>query len=175
MLIEFTVGNFKSFRDKTTFSMIAANLTSDNPALDQANVIPIKKDLRLLKSAAVYGANASGKSNLGTALWFMRHLTLNSSREAFTPAELGLEPFLLDRESRGRLSFFEVVFLLDGMQYRYGFEVDRTRIISEWLFRAKTKEVALFVREGQEIDAKRAFKEGKGLEVRTRQGALFFR
>ena len=56
MLIEFTVGNFKSFRDKTTFSMIAANLTSEDPALDTDNVISVSKNLSLLKSAAVYGA-----------------------------------------------------------------------------------------------------------------------
>ena len=174
MLIEFTVGNFKSFRDKTTFSMIAANLTSDAPALDQDNVIPVKKDLRLLKSAAVYGANASGKSNLGLALKFMRQFVLDSAREASTPAMAGMEPFLLDREIRKQSSFFEVVFLLDEVQYRYGFEVDRSHVVSEWLFYVpKTKEVALFVRDGQEIGVKTNFKEGKGLEVRTRREALF--
>lgn len=174
MLIEFTVGNFKSFRDKTTFSMIAANLTSDDPVLDQDNVIPVKKDLRLLKSAAVYGANASGKSNLGVAISFMRQFTLNSSKEAYTPDEFGLEPFLLDYESRKQPSFFEMVFLLDGTQYRYGFEADQGSVISEWLFHVpKTKEATLFVREGQTISVRAGFKEGKGLEVRTRAEALF--
>ncbi len=174
MLIEFTIGNFKSFRDKTTFSMIAANLTSDDPALDRDNVIPIKKDLRLLKSAAVYGANASGKSNLGVALRFMRQFVLNSAREAVTITELGLEPFLLDRETRQQPSFFEVVFLMDSIQHRYGFEIDKSHVVSEWLFHVpKTKEVSLFVREGQEISVRTGFKEGKGLEMRTRPEALF--
>ncbi len=174
MLIEFTVGNFKSFRDRTTFSMIAANLTSDDPALDQDNVIPIKKDLRLLKSAAVYGANASGKSNLGLALRFMRQFVLDSGREAITPADLGLEPFLLSWDTQEQPSFFEVVFLLNEVQYRYGFEVDRSRILSEWLFHVpKTKEVALFTREEQDVTARTGFNEGKGLDVRTRPEALF--
>ena len=174
MLIEFTVGNFKSFRDKTTFSMIAANLTSDDSALDQDNIISIKKDLRLLKSAAVYGANASGKSNLGLALRFMCQFVLDSAREAFNPAEGGLEPFLLNLESREQPSFFEMVFLTGGRQYRYGFEADRSHVVSEWLFHVpKTKEVALFVREGQEIDVRMGFKEGKRLEMRTRPEALF--
>ena len=110
MLTEFTVGNFKSFRDKTTFSMIAANLTSEDPALDTSNVIPVSKNLSLLKSAAVYGANASGKSNLGIALRFMRDMIVMSAREDVTPTEAGLEPFLLGRESRTRPSFFEMVF-----------------------------------------------------------------
>lgn len=174
MLIEFTIGNFKSFRDKTTFSMIAANLTSDDPVLDQENVIPVKKNLRLLKSATVYGANASGKSNLGLALKFMRQFVLDSAREAYTPAEAGLEPFLLDIRTLEQPSFFEVVFLMEDIQYRYGFEVDKSRVASEWLFHVpKTKEVALFTREEQEISARVGFKEGKGLEVRTRPEALF--
>lgn len=174
MLIEFTVGNFKSFRGKTTFSMIAANLTSDDPALDQDNVIPVKRNLRLLKSAALYGANASGKSNLGLALRFMRQFVLDSAREASTPTGLGLESFLLDIKTPRQPSFFEMVFMIDGIQYRYGFEVDKSHIISEWLFYVpKTKEVALFTREEQEVSARAGFKEGKGLEVRTRPGALY--
>jgi AAA15 family ATPase/GTPase len=174
MLIEFTVGNFKSFRDKTTFSMIAANLTSEDPDLDTENVIPISKNLSLLKSAAVYGANASGKSNLGIALRFMRDLVHSSAREAIMPVETGLEPFLLDQESHTRPSFFEMVFLLAGRQYRYGFEVDKTQVVSEWLFHVpKTKEVSLFTRERQEISIRTGFKEGKGLESKTRKDALF--
>jgi hypothetical protein len=174
MLIEFTVGNFKSFRDKTTFSMIAANLTSEDPALDTDNVIPVSKNLSLLKSAALYGANASGKSNLGIALRFMRDFVHASAREAITPVEAGLEPFLLDWQTRSRPSFFETVFLLEGRQYRYGFEVDKAQVVSEWLFHVpKIKEVALFVREGQEISVRPGFKEGKDLEARTRKDALF--
>ncbi len=153
MLIEFTVGNFKSFRDKTTFSMVAANLTSEDPSLDEDNVIPVKKNLSLLKTAAIYGANASGKSNFGVALRFMRQFVLDSAREASTPAAIGLEPFLLDTQTREQPAFFEMIFLIDGRQYRYGFEADKTHIVSEWLFYVpKTKEVALFLREGQVIN-----------------------
>ena len=174
MLIEFTVGNFKSFRDKTTFSMIAANLTSSDPALDLDNVIPVKKDLRLLKSAAVYGANASGKSNLGLALAFMRRFVLDSAREEHLPPDFGLEPFLLDREGRDNPSFFEMIFLLGGVQYRYGFEVDQSRVLCEWLFHVpKVKEIALFTREEQEIVARAGFKKGRTLDSKTRPEALY--
>ena len=174
MLIEFTVGNFKSFRDKTTFSMIAANLTSEDPALDTGNVIPISKNLSLLKIAAVYGANASGKSNLGIALRFMRDFVHASAREKVMPAEVGLEPFFLDYATRTQPSFFEMVFLLEGRQYRYGFEVDKAQVVSEWLFHVpKIKEAVLFIRKGQEFDVRSGFKEGKGLEIRTRKEALF--
>lgn len=174
MLIEFTVGNFKSFRDKTTFSMVAANLTSEDPVLDTNNIVPISKNLSLLKSATVYGANASGKSNLGLALRFMRDFVSYSASEAVTPAGIGLEAFRLDRETRTQPSFFEIVFLLDKRQYRYGFEANKEQVISEWLFHVpKTKEVALFVRDRQEIEVKSGFKGGKGIETKARPEALF--
>jgi len=174
MLIEFTVGNFKSFRDKTTFSMIAANLTSEDPALDRDNVIPIKKNLSLLKTAALYGANASGKSNFGVALRVMRQFVMDSSRDVAAPTALGVEPFLLNMETREQPSYFEIVFVVDGQQFRYGFEADKSHVVSEWLFYVpKTKEVMLFMREAQAIHVKAGFKEGKGLEVRTRKEALF--
>ena len=174
MLIEFTVGNFKSFRDKTTFSMIAANLASEDPALDRDNVITVSKNLSLLKSAAVYGANASGKSNLGVALRFMRELVVMSAREDMAPGKAGMEPFLLNWDKRKEPSFFEVIFRLKQRQYRYGFEVTETQIVSEWLFHVpRTKEVALFIREGQGFDVRSGFKQEKELAGKTRAGALF--
>ncbi|MBV9849957.1 MAG: AAA family ATPase [Armatimonadetes bacterium] len=180
MLIEFSVENFKSFRDRTTFSMIAANIKSAEERLDTENTIPISDDLSLLTSAAIYGKNASGKSNLGAALRFMRDMVLYSSSilRPLNPEtledELPTEPFLLNAKTRQQPSFFEIVFLLDGTQYRYGFEADATHIVSEWLFYVPSRrEYALFIREGQEISVKSNFKEGKGLEEKTRDVALF--
>ena len=63
MLIEFSIGNYKSFKDIVTFSMVAANLTSKNKKLDVTNTFNYKKSMNLLKAAAIYGSNASGKSN----------------------------------------------------------------------------------------------------------------
>ena len=68
MLIEFTVGNYRSFKDTVTLSMVAANLVSQDKSVDENNVFAVDKKLSLLKSAAIYGANASGKSNLAKAL-----------------------------------------------------------------------------------------------------------
>jgi AAA15 family ATPase/GTPase len=72
MLIEFSVGNDRSFKEKVTFSMVAANLVAKDKTLNENNVFEIDDDLKLLKSSAIYGANASGKSNLAKALHFMR-------------------------------------------------------------------------------------------------------
>ena len=77
MLIEFSVGNYRSFKEPVTFSMVAANLVAKDKNLDANNVFAADKDLRLLKSAAIYGANASGKSNLARALNFMKQFMIN--------------------------------------------------------------------------------------------------
>ena len=164
MLIEFTVGNFRSFKEQETFSMVAANLTSPDPRLDTENVIPIDKDLKLLTSAAIYGRNSSGKSNLLAALRFMREFVLNSSRDTQATDAIHTEPFRLSTETRDKPSFFEIAFIVEGKRYRYGFEVNAERVISEWLFTVPTiREAMLFQREGAEIDVSSRFKEGRGL------------
>ena len=174
MLIEFTVGNFRSFKEQETFSMVAANLTSPDPRLDTENVIPIDKDLKLLTSAAIYGRNSSGKSNLLAALRFMREFVLNSSRDTQATDAIHTEPFRLSTETRDKPSFFEIAFIVEGKRYRYGFEVNAERVISEWLFTVPTiREAMLFQREGAEIDVSSRFKEGRGLQERTRPNALF--
>lgn len=80
MLIEFSVGNYRSFKQIVTFSMVAANIVSKDKNLDENNVFQVNEELHLLKSAAIYGANASGKSNLAKALGFMAWFTVNSSK-----------------------------------------------------------------------------------------------
>lgn len=174
MLIEFSVSNYKSFRDRVTFSMIAANIKSPAPKLDESNTIKINDKLSLLTTAAIYGKNASGKSNFGKALSFMRNHVINSSAMSFFGDATDVTPFILSTSTRDKPSEFECVFLLDGKQYRYGFEVTAESIVSEWLFYVPNiREVALFERNEQNIRVKSAFKEGKGLEGRTRPDALF--
>lgn len=174
MLIEFTVGNFRSFKEPETFSMVAASLTSPDPKLDTENVIPVDKGLELLTSAALYGRNSSGKSNLLAALGFMREIVLNSSKDTQATDAIPTEQFRLSTETREQPSLFEVAFIAAGQRYRYGFEVDTRRVVSEWLFTVPTiREATLFQREGEEINVPSRFKEGRGLQERTRPNALF--
>jgi hypothetical protein len=85
-----------------------------------------------------------------------------------------VQPFALSTETEGKPSFFEVVFLIDGIKYRYGFEAARQRILSEWLFFVPSRrEARLFTRDASGILCGRAFKEGRGLEDKTRPNALF--
>ena len=87
----------------------------------------------LLRSAAVYGPNASGKSNLIYALWTMQRLVVDSAKEGQKNEPLPVTPFLLDADSRTRPSEFEVMFVSEGIRYQYGFAATAERIVEEWL------------------------------------------
>jgi uncharacterized protein len=173
MLIEFSVGNYRSFKEKVTFSMVAANLVSQDKDLDTNNVFAVDKELSLVKSAAIYGANASGKSNLAKALQFMKWFMVNSSKETQSTEAIGVERFRLSTETDDQPSFFEIVFLLDGQQHRYGFTADRSKVVSEWLYYVpKTRETKLFDRQEEKFDIAKVYK-ADGITSKTRNNALF--
>ena len=127
MLIEFRVGNFRSFAEPQTFSLVAS---SDSRHPDHCT--PFGK-LRLLKSAAVFGANASGKSNLIAAIDFMRRFVLYSATAMNVGDEIPVVPFQLDPGSRGAASHFEAAIVIEGVRYQYGFTSTSKRVQDEWL------------------------------------------
>jgi AAA15 family ATPase/GTPase len=176
-LVEFSIENFRSIKERVTLSLVASKkLVSQEPTVDEGALFEVDEDLTLLKSIAIYGANASGKSNVMAAMNVMKGLVLNSSKETAATQMLPVEPFRLDEKTISRPSSFEVVFLNADVTYRYGFEATTERITGEWLFASTgSKEQKLFVRTGDEIKVSRSrtFKEGKGLEERTRVNALF--
>jgi hypothetical protein len=152
--------------------MQAAKLRSRNAELEENNVFQAG-GLELLRSAAIYGANASGKSNLIQAMNWMSHFVLKSSKESQVGEPTGVEPFRLSTTTSEEPSYFQIIFYLEGKRYRYGFEVDRQAVRSEWLYHTNKRETRLFIREGKEYDISSVFKEGHGLEARTRPNALF--
>ncbi len=173
MLVEFSVANYRSFKEKVTFSMVAAKVVAKNKELDENNVFVIDRNPPLLKSAAIYGANASGKSNLAKALGFMGWFMINSSKETQSTEKIGVERFRLSTETDLAPSCFEIVFLIDGKRYRYGFEATRERVVSEWLFYVpKVRETKLFERESNNFDVSKIYK-AEGVSQRTRDNALF--
>lgn len=148
-------------------------VASADDTYETTNVIETGKDgLRLLRSAAVYGANASGKSKLVDGLDFMRKLVLSSSKESQQAEEISVQPFRLATQTEKEPSEFEVSFLSEGIRYRYGFEVVATHVVAEWLYyRPKTKEVPLFYREKQDFsDTHATFKRGITGELIRTQG-----
>jgi AAA15 family ATPase/GTPase len=168
MLLEFTIGNFLSFKDKKSLSLEATAIKEHI----ETNIVKLDKQ-QLLRGAVIYGANAGGKSNLIKAMSTMRRILMQSF-EASSTDELGITPFLLSTETSDKPSFFEILFLIDNIRYRYGFEVDNVSIKSEWLFEARKKtEKPLFIRERDGIDVSSSFKEAKDLEEKTRDNALF--
>ena len=176
MLIEFSVGNYLSFKEKVTFSMVAADLSSQNTITDKNNnnIFAIDSELKLLKSAAIYGANASGKSNLANALNFMRQFVLNSSRETQVTDTIDVDNFRLSTETETQPSFFEIVFIIQKKIYRYGFEADINQVFSEWLYHVpKNKEYCLFERKDNLFKIRKKFREGDRLDTITRKNALF--
>jgi uncharacterized protein len=175
MLIEFTVGNYRSFREPVTLSMVASKLVSQNQQLDENTIFEPPGGPRLLISAVIYGANAGGKSNLVAALDLLQWMILNSARLGQAVGGIPVEPFRLSTETLTRPSHFEIVFrTLTGTQYRYGFEADRERVHREWLYHVPTiREALLFERQEDQVRLGAAFKEGRGLAEKTRPNALF--
>jgi AAA15 family ATPase/GTPase len=176
MLIEFRVGNYRSFNEPVTLSMLAADISSKPEELDTNNCFQVNSDVSLLTSAVIYGANASGKSNLIRALHFMRGFVLSSTLEQRITDGIDVAPFLLNTATIDQPSSFEVVFRVDETQYRYGFEVTKQQVISEWLYYLSSSRESTCFTRNQEDGIKvspRNFREGKGLEKHTRDNALF--
>jgi uncharacterized protein len=90
----------------------------------------------LLRSAGIYGANPSGKSNLIASVNFMKWFVLNSSKETQVSEAIDIEPFRLSTETEKEASFFEIVFLLENKNFRYGFEINAEQVVAEWLFQS---------------------------------------
>lgn len=173
MLIEFTVGNYRSFKDPVTLSMVAASLVAKDSNVDENNTVAIDSELKLLKSTAIYGANASGKTNLAKAFSFVKWFMVNSSRETQSTDLIPVEPFRLSTDTQDKPSHFELVFLMDQKKYRYGFEVTRQKVVKEWLFYVpKKRETNLFSRHFDEIKISKKY-DADGLQQRTRSNAFF--
>lgn len=168
MLLEFSVGNYLSFKEKKTLNLVAAGISDFN----ETNTIETER-ATLLKGAVIYGPNASGKSNLIRAMSTMRRLVLFSFNQTSAKG-LNVTPFLLSTETDNKPSHFEVLCQIDGTRYRYGFEVNNRTVAAEWLFETKKNvEKPLFIREKDGIEVMGIFKEGQNLEQKTRDNALF--
>lgn len=189
MLVQFTVGNYRSFQEPVTLSLLAANLDHTDDLLVQDNTFIAGDELKLLKATAIYGANASGKSNLAKAIDFVKWFMMNSFTALKPTDKIHAEPFRLDVKSERNPSCFEIVFFVKNRRYRYGFEVTQDRVISEWLYdvpkrrKSTDKEIyerELFFRQGDtiRIPAKQAYMKGgivdrAVLKKFTRANALF--
>jgi len=161
MIEEFSFGNFKSFKELQSLNMTAAKIKSKNTDIDRTNLITVNDKLSLLKSKAIYGANASGKSNVVKVLDVFINIVKSSVKDE--NVLMKVDSFRLSTETEDTPTFFQLIFRIGGVKYRYGFESDSKIIHSEWLYSTPNqREVSLFIRDGDEIiDIKQNnFKEG---------------
>lgn len=133
MLIEFSNTNFRSYRERQTLSMVRGKLKDDDKLDTHSFPFPDKADMALLRSAAIYGANASGKSNLIRALRTMKQVVVESASWQ-RGQELPMEPYLLSTETAEAPCEFEATFYVNDIRYQYGFSATSERIIEEWLY-----------------------------------------
>lgn len=176
MLLNFAVTNYRSIKERQVFSMMAVDGLPHEESL-----IHSKNGISILPVALLFGANASGKSNILRAFGTMRRMVTNSVRlNPDEPLE-EYEPFLLDEVSRNNNTEFEAEFIVDTghnarLHYRYGFSFSGKLISEEWLYRQKedTNEINLFIRTGGKIQVnKKEFPEGKGKEDTLNNNRLF--
>ena len=163
MIVEFSVKNFRSIRNLETISFVATDLKSSEKykKIDEDNIFSNDKT-NLFKTIGIYGANASGKSNIIKALDYFIKIIAKEPSSSSNMSSL-CEPFLFQDDSEEIESFFQIVLILNKQKFRYGLTVKKNRnlkfddhspysdeiITNEWLFEKNTKE--LFTRTGKTV------------------------
>lgn len=149
MLIQFNFKNFKSFKNETTLDMTATSIT-EHPY----NLINDENGEKYIKTAAIYGANASGKSSVIEAYEFMRNWVMYSFKNASDKENIPIKRFAFDTESKKKPAEFEVFFKYEDEEYQYGFSLDNKKVYEEWLYikNKNGKFSSLFERDSSNIE-----------------------
>ena len=156
MIISFSVENWMSFRDSVTFSMVASRERQHGDRLPKLG----KYNTRVLPVAAIYGGNASGKTNFFKALNFAKMLVVKGTQP---DSHLAVEGFRLDNASIDKPSRFAFELLIDETIYEFAFSVNRKAVLDEKLVViTSTSERVLYSRRGNKIDFDEALKTELG-------------
>ena len=170
MIISFSIENWKSFRDPASFTMVAGKERQHGE-----RVAKVKKySTRLLPVSLIYGGNASGKTNLFSALSFSKMLVVKGTHpDGLIP----LEPFRLATKGEEKPSHFAFELLIDEVVYEYSFVVDRRQVLEERLVQVNSSsEKLLFDRKGEEVEFGAGLKKDQLLQFAfrgTRENQLF--
>jgi len=151
MILEFSVENFRSFRERQTFSMIPDEGRHDGTE----HFIEIGDKYKLLPAAVIYGANASGKSNFIKALQSLRSLVLfeNVKWNSIPGFVFKYDPFSFNSQTAQAPTTYTLDFLIDQIRYTYSVTILATRITKENLFfYPQGREAKLFVRKDQAFE-----------------------
>ncbi|MDF2520572.1 MAG: transporter [Clostridia bacterium] len=175
MLIQFNLKNYKSFKEEISLDMTATSIKEHS-----YNLIEDSSGNKYLKIAAIYGANASGKSNLIDAFGFMRYFVLRSlsledeDEKRNSNPTIPISSFAFDTATKNKPSEFEVFLVHNNVEYQYGFVLDQDKIYEEWLYSKKPKGknyYTLFERLGNKVECgekmKAAEKFADGISDKT--------
>ena len=160
MILEFSIENFKSFKSKQTFSLLADKSKKEY----KHHIVKISEKLQVLPSAVIYGANASGKSNLMKAFQELRKMVLLSGK--YTPKEKlsAYIPFQFNSDLTHQPTYFELYFLLYEVRYLFQLSILNNQVVTEKLFfYPQGRKAKLFVRKGQKFEFGDALKGQKAI------------
>ena len=170
MLLQFRVENHRSLRDEAALSLAAAPALGSDDRLLRSQAIPEP----VLPAVAIYGANASGKTNVLHALGFMQETVLDSHRTWDPDGGCPVEPFAFSAR-KDETSLYEVDLLLNEGRFRYGFVCGRERVEEEWLHAwPDGRKQTWFEREGEKLEFGRNFSgPNEAIRKLTRPNSLF--
>ena len=169
MLIEFSVKNYRSFRDEAVLSMEAVKSSTLKSVL-----IPFG-GMQILPSAAIYGKNGGGKSNIIRAFWLSVQFIRNAQRTQHEKAPIPVTPFALNDYSASEPTKFSFIYTLDGIKYWYSFSATKEKVYTESLYHApKGRKTLVFARVGQEYSFTEAKARRKLISQVVAENQLFF-
>ena len=174
MLLKFQVANHRSIRSTAEISFVAMSLKEQSESLvpcsyTKHGVLPV---------LALYGANASGKSNLLNGMAFFRHTILRSFVDGDMESGMAQRPFLLDEESRRQASTYIADFVLNGIKHQYGFAINNERVVEEWLYQfpKQARQILFYRKAGEEAEfffGRNLKGKNREVEAITRSNTLF--
>jgi AAA15 family ATPase/GTPase len=169
MLVQFSVKNYRSLKDKTTLSMLAG---ADKEHIGDLIAVSDKKSL--VPVAAIYGANSSGKSNILMALRTMQDMITGASAQLLKEKKLPYDPFLFSHGTEGVPTEFEIIYYYNGVKYAYGFSYDTKQILTEDLYHwPNGREALIFSRNRDQYEFRENVNEQMTLAGRTPSNKLY--
>lgn len=172
-LLSFNAQNVRSYRDEVVFSLEATRL-ANSEVVHSLAIAGIKAPVKVLPAAGIFGANASGKTQLLRAMSDMRSIVINSFRRGDRATGVRRRPFLLDEKARQQPSRFEIELILKGVRWQYGFEIDDERVLGEYAYHYPNgRQAMIFNRDFNEVRFGSPFRaKGRALEPLLRENAL---
>ncbi|KJS87013.1 MAG: transporter [Peptococcaceae bacterium BICA1-8] len=172
MLLQFNFSNFKSYKNPVSLDMTATSIKEH-----AYNLITTANGEQYVKVAAIYGANASGKTAIIDAFEFMQEFVLYSFKREREGKGIPVKRFAFDKSSKIGKSEFEVFFTHKEKEYQYGFTLDNKKVYEEWLyrrdFRGKNKFNTLFERNNDKIECSNSMANAKMLTNLVEESSLF--